>query len=282
MSTTNNRAALPPSVLGLDTGGPCHQRAVQKSRSLARAYLLSCSVPPACGPAALPRNPVRLPSLTAAQRPHRQTPVVSLSFSEPSLSSPGENVFLCGNRHRPSSVRKRLPPSHQPPSRSSSLTSGNALDTWRKRHSVATPPLPCQNKNYHRPIYTHFSQPIRPSPKVPPSRSLSDSMTRTSPETRSELRPSVMPYGRSSCDGEALSVIGRPCLPGCCQTPALVAVSLPPKRTQLHVFLPTGDRAGEEDGEEADSESVDEGFMDELDSKITALRLQRPKAVPDH
>ena len=204
------------------------------------------------------------------------------SFSEPSLFSPGENVVLCGNHHRPSSVRKRLPPSHQPPSRSSSLTSGNALDPWRKRHSDATPPLPCQNQNYRRRIYTHFSQPIRPSPKAPPSSSLSDSMTRTSPETRSELRPSVMPYGRSSSDGEALSVVGRPYLPGCCQTLASVAASLPPKRTQLHVFLPTGDRAGEEDGEEADSESVDEGFMDELDSKITALRLQRPKAAPDH
>lgn len=67
---------------------------------------------------------------------------------------------------------------------------------------------------------------------------------------------------------------------------ALVAASLQPKRTQLHVFLPTGDGAREGDGErvEADSESVDEGFMDELDSKITALRLQRggPKTVPYH
>lgn len=98
-----------------------------------------------------------------------------------------------------------------------------------------------------------------------------------------------MRFGSHSLPGgEALSVVGRPCLPGCSQTLALVAASLPPKRTQLHVFLPTGDGAREGEGEreeaEADSESVDEGFMDELDSKITALRLQRggPKTVPYH
>ncbi|CAL8298759.1 unnamed protein product [Lota lota] len=280
MSTTHNRAFPPASALGRDTGGPWHQRDLQKSRSLARTYLLSSSVPPTCGQGGLPRNPVRLPSLPAAQRPHRKTPVVSLSFSESSLFTPAENVLVSGKHHRPTSLRKRPPPSHQPPGRSSSLTSGNTHHPSRKHHSDATHPLPRHNQNYHRPIYTHFSQPIRPSPKTPPSRPLSDGVARNSPEIWSELRPSVMRYGRSSSERESLSVVGRPCLPGCCRTLASVGASLPLKRTALHVFLPTGDPAGE--GEAADSESVDEGFMDELDSKINALRLHRvrPKTVP--
>ena len=88
-----------------------------------------------------------------------------------------------------------------------------------------------------------------------------------------------MRYGRGLSAQEGLTVVGRPCLPGYCRTLASVAASLPLKRTELHVFLPTGDPSAE--GEEADAESVDEGFMDELDSKINALRL-RPKSVPYH
>lgn len=77
----------------------------------------------------------------------------------------------------------------------------------------------------------------------------------------------------SSSQGELLSVVGKPCL----QRPALPAAG--PGRTQLHVFLPT-----EAEGEEVDSESVDEGFMDELDSKITSLKLQQgaPKTATYH
>ncbi len=82
-----------------------------------------------------------------------------------------------------------------------------------------------------------------------------------------DLRPSVMQYRNSSSQGEPLSVIGKPCLPSCSQRPPLAAG---PARTQLHVFLPT-----EAEGEEVDSESVDEGFMDELDSKIISLKLQQ-------
>ena len=48
------------------------------------------------------------------------------------------------------------------------------------------------------------------------------------------------------------------------------------------MFLPTGDPARE--AGETDAESVDEGFMDELDCKINSLRLQRvrPKSDPYH
>lgn len=183
-----------------------------------------------------------------------------------------------GHRLRPNLLRKQTLPSHQLPSRSSPLTSRNTCDpSRRKRHNDVTHPPPRQNQNHHGPIYTHFSQPIRLSAKVPPSRRFSDTVARTSPEIRSELRPFIVHYGLGSPEGEALSVVGRPC-----QTLAPVVASLPPKRTHLHVFLPTGDQARE--GEEADSESVDEGFMDELDSKITALRLQHggSNAVPYH
>ena len=67
-------------------------------------------------------------------------------------------------------------------------------------------------------------------------------------------------------EAEPLSVVGKPCLLNCSQRPTLAAG---PGRTQLHVFLPT-----EAEGEEVDSESVDEGFMDELDNKITSLKIQ--------
>lgn len=73
-------------------------------------------------------------------------------------------------------------------------------------------------------------------------------------------------------------VVGKPCLLSCSQRPA-VAASAGPTRTQLHVFLPT-----EAEGEEVDSESVDEGFMDESDSKMTSLQLRQgaPKTVTYH
>lgn len=82
----------------------------------------------------------------------------------------------------------------------------------------------------------------------------------------------------SSSQGEPLSVTGKPCLPSCSERPA-VAAAVSPARPQLHVFLPT-----EAEREDVDSESVDEGFMDELDSKITSVLLQQgaPKTVSYH
>lgn len=76
-----------------------------------------------------------------------------------------------------------------------------------------------------------------------------------------------------------MSVVGKPCLPSCSERPTLAAAAAGPARTQLHVFLPT-----EAEGEEVDSESVDEGFMDELDSKIISLKLQQgaPKTLTYH
>lgn len=46
-----------------------------------------------------------------------------------------------------------------------------------------------------------------------------------------------------------------------------------PARPQLHIFLPTDDK-----GVEMDSESVDEGFLDELDYKIRSLKLEQGSA----
>lgn len=82
----------------------------------------------------------------------------------------------------------------------------------------------------------------------------------------------MMPH---SSKKEPLFVVGKPCPLSCSERPTQRSVS-GPARTQLHVFLPS-----EAEGEEVDSESVDEGFMDELDSKITSLKLQQgaPKTV---
>lgn len=84
-----------------------------------------------------------------------------------------------------------------------------------------------------------------------------------------DFRPSASRYKE-----EPLSVVGKPCLLTCSQRPPAG-----PARTQIHVFLPS-----EAEGEEADRESVDEGFMDELDSKITSLKLQQeaPKTNTPH
>lgn len=91
-------------------------------------------------------------------------------------------------------------------------------------------------------------------------------------------RPSVIHHRNSLLNGEPLFVVGKPCLPSCSPRPA-VSVTAGPARTQLHVFLPT-----EAEGEEVDSESVDEGFMDELDSKMTSLKLKQggPTAVTEN
>jgi len=87
---------------------------------------------------------------------------------------------------------------------------------------------------------------------------------------RKDLRPSAAQRRNSSSQGEPLSVVGKPCPLSCSQRPAA-----PPARTQLHVFLPS-----EAEAQEADCESVDEGFMDELDSRMSSLKLQQGAKQP--
>lgn len=181
------------------------------------------------------------------------------SLSEPSLLSPHENVLYDGfSRNRLLSVsQKRTPP---PP------LSSNTCHQSGTSHHV---------QHCSRPAYIHFSQAIQLSSKPRPVRRHSHTSA-LSAET-GDLRPLVMQDNNSTSQGEPLSVIGKPCLPSCSERPVVaVAAAVRPARPQLHVFLPT-----EAEGEEVDSQSVDEGFMDELDSKITSLSLQQgaPKTV---
>ncbi|XP_056336348.1 uncharacterized protein LOC130247167 [Danio aesculapii] len=115
-------------------------------------------------------------------------------------------------------------------------------------------------------VYMRFSQPLRPIPKS--AQTLTRAQRRTT-ETRAP-QPLVRPFSKP-LNPETLSIRGKTCVLS--QHSNMSSSS----RTQLHVFLPVEGAALEDD---RDSESVDEGFMDELDNKITSLRLQRdPKAL---
>lgn len=135
--------------------------------------------------------------------------------------------------------------------------------------------LPRQHQNRQQvqscstPAYIHFSRAIQLGPKPRPARNGFHPPSLSPEVVHSDL--TVRQYPNSLFQGEPLSVVGRPCLLSYsdCPPPAAAAAADSPARTQLHVFLPT-EAAGEEEG----SESVDEGFMDETDSKITSLKLQ--------
>lgn len=167
------------------------------------------------------------------------------SFSEPALSTANETLRLEGP-----SVAQRRP--------------------------LKPPSLPCHTgqpghwlRTCSRPAYIHFSQAMRPICRPKAARRHSHS-----PALSSEMLPGDARPAAPQQQDEPLAVVGRPCPPGCSQRPAAA-----PARPQIHVFLPS-----EAEAEEADSESVDEGFMDELDSKITSLKLQpgAPKTAAPH
>ncbi|XP_069372953.1 uncharacterized protein [Paralichthys olivaceus] len=256
--------AAPPTAV---IGGPRHQKAVQESRALVQIHLLTSSVRPQPREGAGntgSKAPLRLPSLVAAGRgSRRRSSMARLSLSEPSLLTLNENVQIEGFSHiRRPSVLQSGPPPPPPFSKSSALL---PCRTW-------LPPGRSQNQQNRqkgagcsRPVYIHLSQAIQLSSR--PARRHSHNPT-PSADT-GNLRPLVMQD--SSSQSEPLSVVGKPYLPGCGQrlAPAPAAAS-GPARAQLHVFLPT-----EAEGEEVDRESVDEGFMDELDCKMTSLKLQQ-------
>lgn len=186
------------------------------------------------------------------------------SVSDPFLLGQKDTDLFYGNHcHRqgvfqkqasvPPTSRFSLPCEFFPSSRMSQL---------RKQHQEV------QSSN--NPSFIHFCQAIRPSSKPrPTSRQLHNSSPTA--ETR-KCNSAVIWYPNSPCQGEPLSVVGKPCLLSCSQRSA--ASTLPmPARPQLHIFLPTDDK-----GTEMDSESVDEGFLDELDYKITTLKLQQGSA----
>ncbi|KAE8282300.1 hypothetical protein D5F01_LYC19704 [Larimichthys crocea] len=278
MSSGTARAAPPTAVLGLglELSGPWHQRAVQTSRALVQTYLLTGSVhpPPTAGGSRGTRTPLRLPLLVStAKGPRRRSSMARLSLSEPSLLTPNETVPSEGlpSSCRPSVLQKRPPP--PPPfSKSSALLPCKSCHPSRVSQ-------PHQQQN-HQPTFIHFSQAIQPSSKPRPARRHSQhSPVLTAEMAQGDLRPSVIHHRNSLPNGEPLFVVGKPCLPSCGHRPAVSVAAAGPARTQLHVFLPT-----EAEGEEVDSESVDEGFMDELDSKMTSLKLKQggPKAVTEN
>lgn len=174
------------------------------------------------------------------------------SLSEPSLITPKENTIFEGfpsNRHA-SVLQKRPPP---PP-------------FWKSSQPHQQQNNQQQVQSCSRSAYIHFSQAIQPSSKPRPMRRHSHNSALSPEMVQGDLQPLAMQCRNSSSQIESLSVIGKPCFLNCGQRPAMATS---PGRTQLHVFLPT-----EAEGEEVDSESVDEGFMDELDNKITSLKLQ--------
>lgn len=115
-----------------------------------------------------------------------------------------------------------------------------------------------------KPTYTHFSYPIRPAVKLSPTPSRSQSTPTSHLGARRLVFASPLPL---DVHQGALSVRGTPCLPPQPTPPVQPAQG----RAQLHVFLPTEMIPTEE----VDSESVDEGFMDELDNKVTCLRIHQ-------
>ncbi|XP_056154002.1 uncharacterized protein LOC130128413 [Lampris incognitus] len=273
MTSSTGTAPLPVVLgLSLDTGGLWHQKAMQRSRTLVQTYLFSRPgpLPPNASGTRPTKDPLRLPFLATAHGPHQQTIPAPLSFSEPPFFTLGERAMFKGfsRNRRPSSLRRRLP-SMSPLTCDLSEKSYAHISLQQHHH---------QAQSCMRPVYAHFSQPIQFSNKSSPVKpaAASHSLTWSPKGAHEDLQPLVMQYRYCPSQGETLSVIGRPCLPSSAQPSAP-----PPPRTQLHVFLPTEGLRG---GGEADSESVDEGFMDEPDCKVTSLKIQQgtPKTPMYH
>lgn len=131
--------------------------------------------------------------------------------------------------------------------------------------TLEKPKMPQQS--YHQ-VYMHFSQPLKPVPRDGPAFTRSQ---RRATENRG-LQPLVR-QRRQPINIETSSIRGKTCLP----TQHLPTSSSSASRTQLHVFLPAEGAGLEED---RDSESVDEGFMDELDNSHqpeTSTRSKDPQ-----
>ncbi|XP_016097727.1 uncharacterized protein [Sinocyclocheilus grahami] len=232
-----------PSGLSMNTVELKHQWAMQRNRTLVRTYLLSSSVLPL--PGSRSRDDFRLPSLLSRST-HGRTTAVPLSVSEPCLFTPGQRAVFEGFS------KIHHPLLHTPGPSPSCKT-------------LEKPKMPQQS--YHQ-VYMHFSQPLKPVPKV--GQAFTHSQQQAT-ENRG-LQPLVR-QRRQPANLETLSVRGKTCLP----TQHLPTSSSSASRTQLHVFLPA-EGAGQE--EDRDSESVDEGFMDELDNKVTNLRLLQDPKTP--
>ncbi|XP_077052232.1 uncharacterized protein LOC143702344 [Siphateles boraxobius] len=230
-------SATRPSALSVNTVELKHQWAMQRNRTLVRTHLLSSSANPL--PGSWTRDDFRLPSLSRST--HGRNTMVPLSISEPSLFTPGQSdVFEGFSKNRHPLLRKRDGPS--PPS-------------CKTPENTKTP-----QQSLHQ-VYMHFAQPLRPVPK--PGQTVPRSQRRP---TESRERQCKQPV-----NFETLSVRGNTFLPTR-HSPDGASSSKSRSHThQLHVFLPA---EGAVPGEDRDSELVDEGFMDELDSKVNKLRAR--------
>lgn len=179
--------------------------------------------------------------------------MAQLSLSEPSLF-PHKDSVLFGARsavRRPTLLHKRA-----------------AVSSFTSTLTPNPPPAPMdplRPSGSSRPLYLHFSQSIQPGLKPRVTRRHSHNPT-------SERRTQVSPLG------EPLSVVGKTCLPLCSpRRPSPTTAAPGPPRPHIHVFLPS-----EAEGE--DSESADEGFMDELDIRMSSLKLQQgaPQTLAVH
>ncbi|XP_016318296.1 uncharacterized protein LOC107670263 [Sinocyclocheilus anshuiensis] len=188
-------------------------------------------------PGSWSRDDFRRPPLSSST--HGRTTTVPLSISEPCLFTPGQRAVFEGfSKNRRPLLHKRGP----------SSPSCKTLENTK-----------APQQSYHQ-VYMHFSRPLKPVPKVGQAFTHSQRRATESTGLQALVRQHL----------ETLSVRGQTFLP----TQHLPTSSSSAPRTQLHVFLPAEGARQEEDG---DSESVDEGFMDELDNKVTTLRLQDPK-----
>ncbi|KAK5618197.1 hypothetical protein CRENBAI_020823 [Crenichthys baileyi] len=244
--------APPTGVLGLNVSRLWHCGSIQRN-----GHQLSGSVQPGFRS----RAPLRLPSLVAATKgPRRQGSMAHLSVSELSLLTPGQDVLSEGfsGTQLSSILQIRSPPPPSTGKASTLLPCKSCMPVGSRGQQQSQHLQSCS-----RPDYIHFSRAIQPTVRPGPVRRHSHIPPLSSDMLHVDLRR----RNSSSSQGEALSVMGKPCFLSCSQRPAAAG---PPGRAQLHVFLPN-----ETEGEEVDVESVDEGFMDDLDTKTTSLKLQQ-------
>ncbi|KAK7125020.1 hypothetical protein R3I94_019166 [Phoxinus phoxinus] len=230
-------SATRPSALSVNTVELKHQWAMQRNRTLVRTYLLSSSAVPL--PGSWSRDDFRLPSLSRST--HGGNTMAPLSISEPSLFTPGQRAVFEGfSKNRHPLLRKR--------------GVGPCLPSCKTPENTKTP-----QQSYHQ-VYMHFAQPLRPVPK--PGQTLPRSQRRP---TESRERQCKQPVNL-----ETLSVRGTTFL-STRHSPDGASSTSRSHTHQLHVFLPA---EGAGPGEDRERESVDEGFMDELDSKVNTLRAR--------
>ncbi|KAI7799065.1 hypothetical protein IRJ41_017327, partial [Triplophysa rosa] len=222
-----------------------YQWAKQSRQTLGQTYILSSSMLPlSASSGSRLKEDFRLPSVPTST--HGRTTTVPLSISEPSLFRPRHWAFL-----------GEFSSNYSPPLRSRAPS----LPSCKTAENAKMP-----QQSYHQ-VYVQLSQPLRPIPKVGKK-----TVTRGGQKQTTERR-SLQPLARHSRqlpNHETLSVRGKTCLPS---QPLPSAAS----RKELHIFLPA---EGAEEEETRDSESVDEGFMDELDNKISTIALQHDPKIP--